>query len=58
MPPLETVIAIMNGSGQRRHFKVHKSVAEISAADLEALDSSTHDHAARKLSSRSRGQEH
>lgn len=37
-PPLETVIAIMNGPGQRRQFKVHKSVSEISATDLEALD--------------------
>ena len=37
-PPLETVIAIMAGPGQCRQFKVHKSVAAISDADLEALD--------------------
>jgi hypothetical protein len=36
-PPLETLIAILDGPGQRRQFKFHKSVAEITAADIESL---------------------
>jgi hypothetical protein len=35
-PPLETMIAIM--TGKRRQFKIHKSLAAISAVDIEALE--------------------
>jgi hypothetical protein len=38
-PPLETLIAILDGPGQRRQFKFHKPIIEITAADIESLDS-------------------
>ena len=36
-PPLETVIAILDGPGRRRQVKLHKSTAEITASDVEGL---------------------
>jgi hypothetical protein len=33
-PPLETVIAILDGPGQQRQFKLHRAIAEIEAADI------------------------
>ena len=33
-PPLETVIAFWTDSGDRRHFKIFKAVAEVSADDM------------------------
>jgi len=35
-PPLETVIAVLSSSGSR-HFKLHKSAAEIARADIDEL---------------------
>jgi hypothetical protein len=34
-PPLETLIAVMDGPGQRRQFKFHKSIAEMTPNDIE-----------------------
>jgi hypothetical protein len=36
-PPLETMIAIVDGPGQRRQVKLHKSTAEIAASDVDGL---------------------
>jgi hypothetical protein len=36
-PPLETVIAVLDGPGQRRQFKIHRSIDELSEADIDAL---------------------
>lgn len=36
-PPLETVIAILDGPGRRRQVKLHKSTAEITAKDVDGL---------------------
>lgn len=36
-PPLETMIAIVEGPGRRRHVKLHKSAAEITAVDVDGL---------------------
>ncbi len=36
-PPLETVIAILDGPGSRRQHKLHKSVAELEAEDIAAI---------------------
>ena len=33
-PPLETMIAVLDGPGQRRLFKIHKAIAEITLADI------------------------
>jgi hypothetical protein len=38
-PPVETVIAILSGAAEPRQFKVYKGIAEISFADVAALDS-------------------
>lgn len=34
-PPLETLIAILDGPGQTRQFKFHKTIAEITANDID-----------------------
>jgi hypothetical protein len=36
-PPLETMIAIVDGPGQRRQVKLHKPTAEIAASDVDGL---------------------
>ena len=36
-PPLETVIAVMDVPGKPRQFKIHKSIAEITVADVQKL---------------------
>lgn len=36
-PPIETVIALLEGPGKTRQYKIHKSAAEISRADVEGL---------------------
>ena len=36
-PPLETVIAIMDQPGTPKQFKLHKRIAELTVADIEAL---------------------
>jgi hypothetical protein len=36
-PPLETVIAVLDGPGQRRQQKLHKGVAEITVEDIASL---------------------
>ncbi|MBL8211844.1 MAG: hypothetical protein JNK87_14095 [Bryobacterales bacterium] len=38
-PPLETVIAILEGPGRKRQFKLHKAVAEIAREDVRLLTS-------------------
>ena len=34
-PPLETVMAVLEGPRQSRQFKVHKSIAEMTQNDVE-----------------------
>jgi hypothetical protein len=36
-PPLETVIAIMGAENSKIQYKLHKSLAEITRADVEGL---------------------
>lgn len=36
-PPLETVIAILEGPGQTRQYKLHKALAEVTPSDVAAL---------------------
>jgi hypothetical protein len=36
-PPIETMIAIVDGPGRRRQVKLHKASAEITAGDVDAL---------------------
>jgi hypothetical protein len=35
-PPLETLIAVLDGPGKRRQVKFHKPAAEIALADIES----------------------
>ena len=35
-PPLETVIAVLDGPGQKRQAKFHKATGEIGPADIES----------------------
>lgn len=35
-PPLETMIAVLEGPEQTRRYKFHKSMAEITANDIES----------------------
>ena len=35
-PPIETMIAVMDGPGRRRQFKFHKSIAEMTEQDVES----------------------
>ena len=39
-PPLETMIAVLDGPGQRRQFKFHKTIAEITSIDIDLAISS------------------
>jgi hypothetical protein len=34
-PPLETLIAVLDGPGRRRQFKFHKTIAEMTADDID-----------------------
>lgn len=45
-PPIETVIALLEGPGQTRQFKVHKSAQDVDRKDVEALAAGRirHDH--------------
>jgi predicted GNAT family acetyltransferase len=36
--PIETVVTVHGADGQRRTWRLHKPVAEITAADVEALE--------------------
>jgi len=36
-PPIETVVAILDGPGSTRQFKVHKPIAEVDASDISGL---------------------
>jgi hypothetical protein len=35
-PPLETMVAVLEGPGKRRQFKFHKPIAEITADDIDS----------------------
>lgn len=37
-PPIETVVTAHGADGQRRTWRLHKPVAEITVADVEALE--------------------
>ncbi len=44
-PPIETVIAVLEGPGNTRQYKIHKSAAQVSRHDVDALaDGSGHHH--------------
>jgi hypothetical protein len=43
-PPLETVIAVLDTPGSPRQFKLHKPLAEVTAADVRALADGRHPH--------------
>ena len=34
-PPLETMIAVLDGPGRRRQFKFHKPIADVTQDDIE-----------------------
>ncbi len=36
-PPIETVIAVLEGPGRTTQYKIHKAADEVSQADVEAL---------------------
>jgi len=36
-PPRETVIAVLDGSGANRLSRLHKSIAEVTAQDIEGV---------------------
>jgi len=35
-PPLETLIAVLDGPGQRRQFRFHKTIAEMAPNDIDS----------------------
>ena len=37
-PPIETVVTVHGADGQRRTWRLHKPVAEITETDVEALE--------------------
>lgn len=44
-PPIETVIAVLEGPGKTRQYKIHKSAEQVSRHDVDALaDGSGHHH--------------
>ncbi|MEW6248434.1 MAG: hypothetical protein AB1555_17250 [Nitrospirota bacterium] len=45
-PPIETVIAVLEGPGQVRQYKIHKSAGEVRRRDVEDLakERDHHDH--------------
>jgi hypothetical protein len=43
-PPLETVVALLFESGAHRQLKIHRALADVSRADLEALTQGEDDH--------------
>jgi hypothetical protein len=36
-PPLETVIAVLDGADAPRHFKIHRPLVDVSRADIATL---------------------
>lgn len=36
-PPIETVIALLEGPGRNRQYKIHKPAADVSRSDVERL---------------------
>lgn len=36
-PPLETVIAVLDGPGSKRQYKLHKGVAEVTPEDIASI---------------------
>jgi hypothetical protein len=36
-PPLETVIAVLDGPGSRRQYKLHKGVSSVTPEDIASL---------------------
>lgn len=36
-PPLETVIAVLDGPGSKRQYKLHKGVADVTPEDVAGL---------------------
>lgn len=42
-PPIETVVAILDGPGRTRRYKVHKPIADVTEPDVTALAIHPHD---------------
>jgi hypothetical protein len=36
-PPLETVIAVLDGPGSKRQYKLHKGIADVTREDIAAI---------------------
>jgi hypothetical protein len=36
-PPLETVVAVMDGNGPARQYKIHKPLADVTREDIHAI---------------------
>lgn len=36
-PPLETVIAVLNGPGSKRQYKLHKGVSDVTREDIAEI---------------------
>ncbi len=41
-PPLETVIAVLDGGGGPRQFKIHRALADVTRADVAAIREGAH----------------
>ncbi len=44
-PPIETVIALLEGPGRRRQYKIHKPAADVSHSDVKRLAAGEEHHA-------------
>ena len=43
-PPIETVIALLEGPGKTTQFKIHKTDGDVTQRDVEELMRGGHDH--------------
>ena len=43
-PPIETVIAVLEGPGRTTQYKIHKAASDVSQADVEALAAGEEPH--------------
>jgi hypothetical protein len=43
-PPIETVIALLEGPGKTTQFKIHKMAGDVTRSDVAQLAKGGHDH--------------
>lgn len=43
-PPIETVIAVLEGPGRTTQYKIHKAASDVSQADVETLAAGEEPH--------------